>query len=176
VLSAPLVGLRTVRFPKLARGLARLLDTLALGAAYVPGGGATPLSTKPFAGNRLTSDPARYGRFADLNIAAPHLALGDPTIGWVHAMYRAFDRFAAHDFGRDVRVPTLMIIPDADPLCDSHASEALAARVRGCRTVIIPGSKHEPLFERDELRDLAMAAIKAFIPGEHRAEVLGTKP
>jgi lysophospholipase len=170
---SPLAGLKVVRTPRLAKLLAQALDFLALGGAYVPLGGSTPLATKPFAGNRVTTDPDRYTHFAELNVAAPHLALGDPTVGWVHAMYRAFDRFADRDFGRAVKVPTLMLVAGADPLCDSAAAEELATRVRGCRALVIPGARHELLFERDELRDLALAALAAFIPGEHRAEALG---
>jgi lysophospholipase len=173
IVSSPLVGLKVVKVPLLAKLLARSLDFLALGGSYVPGGGSTPLATWPFPGNRLTTDPARYAHFADLNIAAPQYALGDPTIGWVHAMYRCFDRFAERDFGRNFKVPTLMIVPAADPLCDSRASEELATRLRGCRVLVIPASKHEPLFERDAIRELALEAIGAFIPGEHRAETLG---
>jgi lysophospholipase len=172
VLSAPLTALKIVRFQRVTRWLAATLDSLALGGAYIPGGGATSISTKPFAGNLLTSDPVRYGRTAALVSTFPDLGLGDPTIGWVHAMHRAFDRFAERDFGRNAMVPTLWLLPGGDPLCDTPNAEALAQRVRGAMTVIVPGGRHELLFERDQLRDQALAAIEAFIPGQISADDL----
>jgi lysophospholipase len=66
----------------------------------------------------------------------------------------------------------LMLIAGADPLCSAPAAEALALRFRGCQPVVIPGAKHELLFERDAIRDQAFAAIDAFIPGESRPEEL----
>jgi alpha-beta hydrolase superfamily lysophospholipase len=66
---APMVGLSMVERPGLARSAAAILDGLLLGSSFVPGGGETSIATKPFAGNRLTSDPERYARNADLSAA-----------------------------------------------------------------------------------------------------------
>jgi lysophospholipase len=166
VLLSPLVGLASVKTSLAAELLAYGLDFIALGGRYVPGGGPTSLSTKPFQGNRLTTDPVRYKRVADIIVAAPDLAIGDPTIRWVLSMFQTFRRFAHRDFGRSVQVPTLMLIPGADPLCNSHASEELATRIRGCQSITIPGARHELLLERDCYRTQALAAIDAFLPGE----------
>ncbi len=75
-------------------GSAAALDFVALGARYVPGGGARPLSLQPFAGNRLTTDPVRYGRAADILRQHPQLGIGDPTVRWSQAMFSTFRRFA----------------------------------------------------------------------------------
>jgi lysophospholipase len=130
ILLAPLTGLAALPFPALARVTASTFDFFALGGSYVPGGGATSLSTRPFAGNRLTSDPVRYQVMADLIAAHPALGLGDPTIRWTLAMFEAFDRFASRDFGRRLATPTLMILPGADPLCSTPKAEELATRLR----------------------------------------------
>ena len=50
------------RAPVRASRLASLLFWLGFGRAFVPGGGDTAIATKPFEGNRLTSDPVRYAR------------------------------------------------------------------------------------------------------------------
>ena len=50
--------------------------------------------TKPFEGNRLSSDPVRYARNAALSAAARELAIGDPSVGWVHAAFQLMDRLA----------------------------------------------------------------------------------
>ncbi|MFM9976191.1 MAG: alpha/beta fold hydrolase [Beijerinckiaceae bacterium] len=173
VLLAPLIGLVGMKFSGLASAAASILDFLALGTRYVPTGGATSLATKPFAGNRLSSDPVRYQRVADIVAARPRLALGDPTIRWTFAMFQMFKRFAERDFGRRLVVPSLMLIPGADPLCSSHAAEALAARIRACQPVIIPGARHEILTERDSYRAQFFAAFDRFIPGEtHEQDLL----
>jgi lysophospholipase len=171
-LLSPLAGLVTLRLPGLAAAAASALDFIALGASYVPGGGPSPLSIRPFAGNMLSSDPVRYGRVASILAAAPQLGIGDPTVRWTEAMFQTFRRFAGRDFGRRIVTPSLMVIAGADPLCSAPAAEALALRLRGCQAVVIPGAKHELLQERDALRDQAFAALDAFLPGETRTEDL----
>ncbi|MGL4637292.1 MAG: alpha/beta fold hydrolase [Beijerinckiaceae bacterium] len=166
VMLAPLIGLADLKLPGLARAAASTLDFFALGTRYIPGGGATALSTKPFAGNRLTSDPVRYARISSIFAVGPHLALGDPTIRWTQAMFQTFQRFENREFGRHISVPTLMMIPGADPLCSSPASEALAMRLRACQPIVIPGARHEILMERDYLRSQFFAAFDSFIPGQ----------
>jgi lysophospholipase len=166
VLSAPLVGLCGLPHPRLAAAAAAGLDFLALGASYIPGGGATSIATKPFANNLLTSDPARYARSGEIFAIHRQIAIGDPTIRWTHAMFDAFRRFKDRDFGRRMATPTLMLLPGADPLCATPAAEELAGRIRGCQAVLVPGARHELLMERDIHRRQVLAAFDAFIPGE----------
>ncbi len=166
VLLAPLVGLRHLAFPRLAEAAAAALDFVALGASYIPGGGATSISTKRFEGNLLTSDPVRYVRAAEVFATHPQLAIGDPTIRWTHAMFDVMRRFRDRDFGRLLATPTLMVLPGADPLCSTPAAEELAGRLRGCQMILVPGAKHELLTEADAYRHQFLAAFDAFIPGE----------
>ncbi len=166
VLLAPLVGLRHLAFPRLAEAAAVALDFIALGASYIPGGGATSISTKRFQGNLLTSDPVRYARAAEVFATHPQLAIGDPTIRWTHAMFDVMRRFRDRDFGRLLATPTLMVLPGADPLCSTPAAEELAGRLRGCQMILVPGAKHELLTEADAYRSQFLAAFDAFIPGE----------
>ncbi len=165
VMLAPLIGLVDVAFPRLAKAAAEAFDFFALGTSYVPGGGATSLVTRPFANNKLTSDPIRYQRMADIVGAFPQLGLGDPTIRWTLAMFDMFKRFEDRDFGHRISVPSLMILPGADPLCSTPAAEALATRLRACTMILVPGARHELLTERNSLRQQFYAAFDAFIPG-----------
>ncbi len=166
VLSAPMTALAGLKFPRIARFAAAALDVLAFGGAYVPGGGATSISTKPFEGNILTSDAARYERTARVIEAAPGIAIGDPTIGWVNAAFRAMERLAARDFGDRLATPSLVLAAGSDPLIDSDVTCRMAERWRGARCVVIPGARHELLMERDGIREQVMAAFDAFVPGE----------
>jgi lysophospholipase len=172
VLLSPLAGLATLKLPGLVGAAAGALDFVALGTRYIPGGGPMPLSLRPFANNKLSSDAVRYGRTTSVLKAAPHLGIGDPTVRWTLAMFQVLQRFADRDFGRRIVTPTLMLIAGADPLCSAPAAEALALRLRGCQHIMIPGARHELLFERDAIRNQAFAAMDAFIPGESRPDSL----
>jgi lysophospholipase len=166
VLSTPLAGLAGLRAPRAARALASALDVLGLGGSYVPGGGATALATRTFENNLLTHDRVRYERAARLMAEHRAIAIGDPTIGWVAAMFRAFDTMAHRDFGKRITTPTLMITAGADRLVSTPAAQALAHRLRLCRLIDLPGARHELMFETDDWRDLFFAAVDAFLPGE----------
>jgi lysophospholipase len=165
-LLAPLVALKNRKLPWFAQRATALLDFIALGTRYIPGGSATTISSRPFQNNLLSSDPVRYERIRQIVEAAPALALGDPTIRWAFAMYQLFDRFADRDFGQKLTIPSIMLLPGSDPLCSSTASEALATRLRACQPIIIPGARHEILTEQDRFRKQFFAAFDRFIPGE----------
>jgi lysophospholipase len=170
VLTAPLCGIADLRVPALARTLAVALDLLGLGGSYIPSGSATSISTRLFETNRLTSDASRYARIGQLFSEAPQLAIGDPTIGWVSAMFRAFARFEAQGFGENLTVPTLFITSGADRLVSTPAAMRLSSRIRASGAIEIRGAKHEVMNETPIFRDRFWAAFDAFIPGEMLAE------
>ena len=170
VMTAPMIGIAGVRRPRGARILAEVLDTLGFGGAFAPGGGSTSITAMPFAGNTLTSDPVRYARSADVVAAAPNLALGWPTIGWVHAAFRLMKRFADPDYPRNTNTPLLVIAAGDDEVTDTRATERFAARLRAGRLIVVEGAKHEILMERDALRDQFWAAFDQFIPGIEAAK------
>jgi lysophospholipase len=89
----PMIELCIIRVTQRTRLVVRLLRWLGLGSSFVPGGGETAISTKPFEGNRLTSDARRYARNAALATAIGEGAIGDPTIAWMDAAIRFMDRF-----------------------------------------------------------------------------------
>ena len=166
---APMLGIAMIARPKAARWLARVLYTLGFGKAFVPGGGETAIGTKPFDGNRLTSDPVRYARNSALSAAAYDLAIGDPSVGWVHAAFQLMDRLAQPSAAREVRVPTLIIAAGADPVVSTPAIERFAARLKTGQALVLPRARHEILMESDEIRAQFWAAFDAFIPGENPA-------
>ena len=100
VLTSPMIRLANLRRPGLAQGLAEALDSLGLGGAFAPGGGSKSVGGSPFAGNALTSDPVRFARNAAIEAADPSIALGWPTVGWLHAAFRQMRKFEDSDFPR----------------------------------------------------------------------------
>jgi lysophospholipase len=175
-LLAPMIDIAGLRFPRLARALADLLDVLGLGAAYVPAGGPDSIHLRPFEGNKLTGDQARYARNADALRTAPDLALGDPTIGWVGAAFRAIDALADPEFPRRTLTPVLLFAAGADRVTSTPAAERFGHRLKAGGVVHIAGARHEILQERDAIRAQFWDAFDAFIPGaQAEAEELAAR-
>ena len=166
VLLAPLVDIRDLRFPQGARLLADFLNVLGLGGAFIPGGGAKSIMSRPFKGNRLTSDPRRYARNAAIVEAAPHVAIGDPTVGWVHAAFRQIDDFADPDYPVRTLPPLLIIAAGADRIVSTPAIERFGSRLKAGRVLVLEHARHEILQESDAIRGRFWAAFDAFVPGE----------
>lgn len=165
VLVAPMIGLPLGRTEFFARGLAAGLGGVGLASAYIPGGSDRVMALRPFDGNPVTADPARYEHAQALLRADPGLALGSPTIGWVRAAFRAMTATALRGAPEGFRTPTLALSAARDRIVDPRASERFAARIRGGGHVMLRGARHEIMMERDEIRDRFWAAFDAFVPG-----------
>jgi lysophospholipase len=164
VLTAPMIDIH-VRHPDLARGLAVLLDAVGLGGAFVPSGGNRPIVARPFEGNPLTTDPVRFNRIKTILEAEPRLGIGDPTIAWVHAAFRAMRKFADSDYPRLITTPTLVVAAGEDRVVSTPAIERFSARLKAGRFVTLSRARHEILLERDDVRSQFWAAFDAFVPG-----------
>src|SRR5690606_23734619 len=165
VTTAPMVALCLIKHPGVAKVLARVLKLLGFGRSFVPGGGETSISTLPFKGNRLTSDPARYARNAHVASAVGSAAIGAPTISWLDSAFRFMSRFTDPRYAFRIRLPVLIIAAGADPVCATPATERFASRLKAGHAIVIPGARHEILMERDAIREQFWAAFDAFIPG-----------
>lgn len=165
VVTAPMFEIARLRRPRWAHALAATLDTLGFGGAFIPAGGETPVMTKPFEDNPLSRDPHRYERTGQLIAANPYLGLGDPTIGWVHAAFRAMAPLRDPNFPLALRTPMLIVAGARDRVTVTAAAERFAARLRGGRALILPDAEHEILMERDSVREVFWAAFDAFVPG-----------
>jgi lysophospholipase len=165
VASSPMVSICMIRQPKWVARLAFALHALGFGKAFVPGGGETSITTKPFPGNRLTSDPVRYARNATAAYAVGEGAVGDPTVAWLHGAFRLMTRLADPRVPLGIRLPTLILAAGSDPVCGTPATERFAARLKAGHAIVLPGARHEIMMERDSIRDLFWAAFDAFVPG-----------
>ncbi|MCR4523923.1 MULTISPECIES: alpha/beta fold hydrolase [Bosea] len=166
---APMLGIAMIAHPGRAKILASLLYWLGFGRAFIPGGGDTAIATKPFEGNRLTSDPARYARNSALSAAARELSIGDPTIAWIRTAFRLMARLGTPSAALEVKVPTLIIAAGRDPVVSTPAIERFAARLKTGSALVLPTARHEILMENDAIRAQFWAAFDAFIPGEDQS-------
>ncbi len=149
----------------LGRRLIEIATYLGFGGNHVPGGGDTPIECRPFPGNRLTSDEKRLARACGNIEATPALGLGSPTIQWLYAANRAMAVFGESTFPESVQVPLLMFGASHDRIVSPVAIEKLASEMRAGSFMLIPGSRHEILMERDYFREQFWAAFDVFIPG-----------
>lgn len=165
VLSAPMIRLTGRAMSGMARSTARLMRLAGMGGSYIPSGGATAVTSMPFAGNVLTSDETRYLRTAELVEANPLLGLGAPTVGWLDAAYTQMAEFADPRYPRAIRQAHLIVAAGQDVVVSTPAIEQFAIRMRAGAHVTIAGARHEILMERDIYREQFWAAFDAFVPG-----------
>lgn len=164
VLSAPLIDFAPLPLPKaLVRALARLMVAVGLSRVLVPGRNRWPNRPDDFATSLCTSDKRRYLRDCRTLEAAPHLGVGGPTIGWLNAAFAATAELARLPTGTPLRAPVLIIAAGDDRLVSTEASRQFARRMAGVAAVVIERSRHEPLMERDEVREQFWAAFDTFL-------------
>jgi lysophospholipase len=166
VLIAPLLELmdQPVSTTTLRR-LTALVYSLGLGSIYISGG-PRPVGGPPFAGNKVTTDLGRFTRNTTLYNKAPQLAMGGPTVAWIHAACVAADTVRDPDFTARIHIPALLVAAGADAVVSTRAVEEYARSLRSGHVVTIDGAQHEILQEADVYREQFWAAFDAFIPGE----------
>ncbi len=135
---SPMLRIRLITRPRGAQALAETLCAMGLGSRFIPGGGETAVSTKPYPGNRLTSDRARYDRNGALAAAHPQLAIGDPTIRWLTEAMRFTARMSDPSAALDLGVPTMILASGLDEVVSTPTIERFAARVKTGMAIVIP--------------------------------------
>lgn len=165
IMTGPMVKLARLPMPQdVCAGFATGLSWLGLGKQAVPGD-PSAWTSKVFEGNPLTSDRERFYRNVDVLEAAPGLAAGPPTIGWLRAAFEAMAQLENEKYAPKIRVPSLLIVAGDDRIVDNKAIEALSSRLRAGTQIVLRGARHEILQERDAIREQFWAAFDAFAPG-----------
>ncbi len=117
---------------------------------YAPGTSAISyVAEAPFADNVLTRDPGMYQLMQRQIAAHPDLALGGPTLGWLHEALiecRALRQKAAPAYPCYTALGSLERVVDAGPV-----HERMAGWLGG-RLEIVPGAEHEVMMETPEIR------------------------
>ncbi len=166
VLVAPMVKLfRSDARQNLLAAIARTAVYAGFSSRYVPPIGGSTGHESAFEGNRFTADPRRFERTRTILEQAPHLRVGRPTFGWVHAAFGAMSRLARHDFPACVKIPSLMLVCAQDRIVYNPAIEELAMAMGAASHVFVAGARHELLMERDVFRTQFWGAFDAFVPG-----------
>ncbi len=165
VLSAPFLSYKSMPFAiSTMRRLTGFLCLLGLGRMY-GAWGPRPRRTPPFATNKLTTDIARYSRNTGIYENHPELALGGPTVRWIHAAAEAALAVKDPDFITRIQIPVMFVAAGADEIVSNHDIADYARRLRGGSILTIIGARHELLQEADIFREQLLAAFDAFVPG-----------
>lgn len=161
-LTAPMVEIGRRLRPTGAELATRLCRAIGLGARPVPAPRRRALLATYAPDNLLTSDEKRYLRSYHVLAAAPHLAVGRPTIGWANEAFRASAALRKPEFGAALRTPLLIAAGDSDCVTSTAAAAAFARRVRTGAMLALPSCAHDVLMERDPVRDAFWRAFDSF--------------
>jgi lysophospholipase len=166
VLVAPMIAIHPGRLgytQRATRIYSEVSSLAGLSTAFVPGGTGEPEELVDFDTNLLTSDFVRWSRNKAILEAAPELALGSPTIGWLRSALRSCALLQRPDYPKYVTVPVLMFAAGRDKIVLSRAIEDFAVETKGGGAVLMPGSRHEILQESDAIRQRFWAAFDAYM-------------
>lgn len=163
IFTNPMLGLCLPVPVGLMKVMVRVLRAVGRGTSYLPTRGAYGRRDLRFAGNRLTSDKERFERTCGWVASCPHLALGGPTVDWLHGALESMDALAAPELGRAIQAPTLLVCGSEDRVIDIAACDRLAARVAAVDTFTIPGAAHEVFAEQDAHREVLWRQLDAFL-------------
>lgn len=162
-LNAPYVALSGQGVPE---GLIRLIAGLFAWTGFGRLQLGTDQSRRPFEGNPLTADTARFSRNMELATTRPDLLVGPPTANWLYQTFKAMRRVADQRHLTRITIPTLILAPVLDGIVPYAAQEELSRNFRAGQLVTINGARHELFHDKDIYRAQALAAIEAFMPGE----------
>ncbi len=166
VLTSPMIQFAGTEVGNALMSAAAEAFTLAgAGDAFIPKAKARAHDGFPFENNPLTSDRLRFERAQEMVRAAPHLAVGAPTIGWIAAASNSIAAIDGRAFTESLKVPLLIVAAGNDTMVSTAAIERFASRIKNCALIVIAGAKHEILQERDQFREQFWAAFDAFVPG-----------
>ena len=143
--AAPMWGLPV---PFFASALASLIRSVGLGGLYTPGqGGEETFETNP-----VTHDQKRWARQKALIEAAPSLALGPATWGWLGVSLGMLKQVTRPAFLSRVDIPVFVASAGEEKLVDNGAHARVAAALPNCEHITIEGAMHEILMETDDKR------------------------
>lgn len=117
---------------------------------YAPGTSAkTYVLDAPFANNVLTTDPDMYAYMRQQSGLHPDLALGGPSMGWLHA---ALCECYALSALPAPKTPALCALGTAERVVDTTPIHIRMRSWRGGRTDLYPGAEHEIMMETPAMR------------------------
>lgn len=148
VFTAPMWGIRMTRFLRAISGIVLgLSKPLGLDKTFAPTTG--PAAPMVFDGNPLTHDRCQFDYMEGQVARHPELALGGPSITWVHA---ALEESGALLEKAPLDIPILTILGTEEEIVEPAAIHERMANWPNGRLEIVQGARHEVLMEVPGLR------------------------
>lgn len=169
VFSAPMWGIRmAAALRPVAWALAMGARGIGQGHRYAPGTGPVNyVAMADFAGNVLTSDPEMYAFMRGQIAAQPALALGGPSLHWVHEALRETATLRRLP---SPAVPALTVLGTRERVVDPRPIRDRMARWPGGRLDLVEGAEHEVMMEAEPIRTAFYDSAAAwFAEAEGRA-------
>ncbi|MCP8937367.1 alpha/beta hydrolase [Alsobacter sp. SYSU M60028] len=164
VVTAPMIAIAPQLRPPFAAGLTRLAHAAGFGARTIPGPSAKGMPGAVFTpDNLLTSDARRYLRSHHVLAARPQLAVGKPTIGWLHAAFAGMAGLRDPALAAALATPLLCVAGEDDRVTHTQAAARFVARLPCGEMLVLPGCAHDVLMERDGLRARFWQAFDRFV-------------
>lgn len=161
ILSAPMWHLEMHAMTRaLTSRMTRLASLAGFGARLMPGTRPGPTAHAGFAGNALTSHVETFEWCVRQINAHPELSLGGPSMQWTHA---ALDEMTRLDTAPLPRIPTLVMLGDAENVVSSTAIRARVARMAAGEVLDLPGARHEIFMEGPETLGRVWERIERFM-------------
>ncbi|MFV0575789.1 MAG: alpha/beta fold hydrolase [Vibrio sp.] len=163
-LSAPMMGIHVPWYLRpFSKTLACWLASRGDEPSYAPSQKA--YYAKPFEINKLTHSQARYEWFRNLYEELPEIKLGGASSHWVHEAIIASQRCL--DEVEKINIPVLLMQGSQDRVVDNVAQAQFIKKLNQAhpnlaKLSVMQGSRHEVLFETDELRSQALEQCLAF--------------
>jgi len=165
ILSAPMLGIRTVGLPtSVVRWVSGAARISGLGLCFVPGAGRwRPERVPSPERSRTTTDPDRCRLQYSWFLADAELRVDEPTWGWLDTALRVTARIARKEFLSMIDTPILLASAGRETFVAPEAHRRAARLLPDCTLIEFPDSKHEPFLERDAIRQSWLAAIDQFV-------------
>jgi len=162
VLGCPMLQVDTGSYPEIVAFLIAYLGTaIGLGSEYALGQG--PREDNPaFDNNTVTHSLARWSKWEiDLIPENSEVKSGGPSYQWVRNSI--FAGWMSQLWASKVQVPVLLFQAGQDSFVKPAGQDVFCDNAKECTKIYFKGAKHEILMEEDEIRDVAIAEIKAFL-------------
>lgn len=153
VFSAPMWEIAIQRpLRPVAWALARAASTARFGHWYTPGTGSRSyVQDVPFERNHLTTDKQMYAFMQNQIASHPDLALGGPSLQWLHEALGECHSLAQLS---SPKTPAVTLLGDDDHVIDTDRVHLRMHRWPSGRLVMIQGAKHEPMMETSQHRNM----------------------
>ncbi len=163
--SAPMWGIvMGAGLRPIARALGWASRPFGLAARHAPGTGpASYTDAAPFEGNLLTTDREAYAFMRAQVVAHPALALGGPSLQWLH---EALIEEVALARRPSPPVPCLCGLGSEEGIVSASVIRERMARWPGGRLEVHEGARHELMMERAAVREAFLSAVARHFSGE----------